>query len=174
MADDLIGEQANARHWVLSWRGQSLAAHIEGRHDDARTLAFAAESIAREAGDARGIGGALIQRTLVDATSGSVASAATCISEALGQLPDTARIDHALVLLGAIPVLVEAGEMDTARRVFSVIDTIYAECGWATVASVNPIAAHYRSRLGDFEPAEIADHVATREDAIAVLSVLAE
>jgi len=173
LADDLIGEHGTSRHWVLSWRGQSLAAHQEGRHDDARTLAFAAESIAREAGDARGIGGALIQRTLVDAAAGDVASAAACISEALGQLPDTARIDHALVLLGAIPVLVEAGELDAARRVFSVIDAVYAEYGWAPVASVNPIAADYRSRLGDFDPAEVADHVATRDDALSVLSVLA-
>jgi DNA-binding SARP family transcriptional activator/predicted ATPase len=173
MSDDLIGEDASSRHWVLSWRAQSLAAHLEGRHDDARTLAFAAESIAREAGDSRGIGSALIQRTLVEAAAGNVASAAACISEALGQLPDTARIDHALVLLGAIPVLVEAGELDAARRVFSVIDAVYAEYGWAPVASVNPIAADYRSRLGDFDPAEAADHVATRDDALAVLSVLA-
>jgi hypothetical protein len=109
----------------------------------------------------------------VEAAAGNVASAAACISEALGQLPDTARIDHALVLLGAIPVLVEARELDAARQVFSVIDAIYAEYGWTSVASVNPIAADYRSRLGEFDPTKAADHVATRDDALAVLSVLA-
>ncbi|MCB1247081.1 MAG: winged helix-turn-helix domain-containing protein [Acidimicrobiia bacterium] len=132
-------------------RFASLAAYFDDRKDASVRLAAEARAAAAEAVDSRVLGGALIQSALVETRWGDLATAATYAADALRPLPDAASIDIALVFIGCIPVLVEAGEAQLAADAFGHIDMIAASRNWQAIHDVNPSVAHFRARVPSIE-----------------------
>lgn len=142
---------------ALSLRYLSWCALQTGDRNESVALARDAERTARRVGNSRALGGALIQRALVEATWGDLRIAASSIVEALGPVPDHAEIDTALIAFGSVPALIEAGRTDVATDVFAYIDDVFERYGWMPITQRSPFAALQRSRVSGGAPSEAGD-----------------
>ncbi|HSJ36032.1 MAG TPA: BTAD domain-containing putative transcriptional regulator [Acidimicrobiia bacterium] len=185
------GDSDGARRWLpeaiadldsFGYRGLvsvghrylSLAAWHDAAEDEARTHLAAAEDHARATDDKRAIGGALIQRAMVEGRWGDPAVAAAALADAIEPLPAGADIDHCLILFGAFPMLLRFGRYAAAGRLLGHLDRVYEEYGWTQIDERIPYVVEIRSRLAaeDIEPR--APGVAPAELAQEILSVMQE
>lgn len=155
------GDGPTARHWLddavaelehLGHRGLvsvghrylSLAAWHEGHEERARRHLERAEAEARATDDRRAIGGALIQRGLVEGRWGDPAVAAVAIIEALQPIPAGNEIDYCLVLFGALPLLLRTGRHQTVVRLLAHLDRVYYDYGWLPLDERIPVVTEFR------------------------------
>lgn len=158
------GDSEEARQWLktaiteldqlgyrrlvsVGHRYLSLTAWYDDDEAGARSHLEEAEAQARAVDDMRAIGGAAIQRAMVEGRWGNPAAAAAALIQALDPLPPRADIDHCLVLFGAFPTLLRFSRLDTAGRLLGHLDRIYEEYGWTELEERIPWVANIRSRL---------------------------
>ena len=138
----------------------SLAAWYDGDEAAARQQADLAESVARAADDKRALGGALIQRGLVEGRWGDPGLAARAITEALAPIPDNNDIDYCLVAFGAFPALIRTGRWQTAARLLAHLDRTYDDYGWTPLEDRLPVTTEFRTAIAD----GLAEHGLTLND----------
>ncbi|MGH8911604.1 MAG: ATP-binding protein, partial [Acidimicrobiia bacterium] len=131
----------------VAHRYLSLAAWYAADESSARRHLELAESTARAAGDRRALGGALIQRGMVEGRWGDTDVAAAAITEALAPIPDNRDIDFCLIAFGAIPVLIKTRRWRVAGRLLAHLDRIYEEYGWTPLEERLPVTADFRSKV---------------------------
>lgn len=185
------GDSEEARQWLkaaiteldgLGYRGLisvghrylSLAAWHEGNESGARSHLADAERHARATDDKRAIGGAAIQRAMVEGRWGNPAEAAAAMLQALEPLPPRADIDHCLVMFGAFPALLRFDRLATAGRLLGHLDRIFAAYGWTTLEERIPWVTDIRSRLGAAGVDTSAPKTQSAEIAKEVVEVLLE
>jgi hypothetical protein len=153
----------------VAHRYLSLCDWYEGDAEAAAEHAYRAEVIARDADDDRRLSGALLQCALVAVGRDDLSAAAAAALEGFEPIPAYASIDLALVSFGAVPVLVEAGELSLAGEVFAMIDEVFDAHGWMPIDRRSPMAAGLRRST------VVADAVRSgRELRSAVTAVLAD
>ena len=148
-ARGIMEQCGSLRSLAIVHRYLSLAAWYADDADAARHHLELAERLARRSDDRPAIGGALIQRALVEARWGELADAARAMLEAISQLPPRNEIDHCLVFIGAFPVLIEAGHHEMAARLFRHVDRVYGEHGWVPADRRMPAIATFRAAVAD-------------------------
>ena len=167
-AHDVLEACGSLRSLAICRRYMSLCAWYADDRESAVHHVEAAERLARQADDRPAIGGALIQRALVETRWGDLGRAAAGLLEALEQLPSRHEIDHCLVFVGVLPVLVGCGEADLAGRVVDHMDRVFEEYGWAPIRVRMPGVERFRLPGGPWE------RVASAELAAVVRPVLQE
>jgi tetratricopeptide (TPR) repeat protein len=179
-AEALLGEGleimercGSLRSRAIGHRYLSMAAWHSEERDKAFEHADEAERLARLADDRPAIGGALIQRALVEARWGSTAVAAAAVIEALGQLPTRHEIDHCLVFFGALDVLFSTGHGELAARVLDHVDRVFSEHGWVSVDVRMPVVARWRAMAADTEVEDLPA-VSSADLAKVLRSILSE
>lgn len=125
----------------------SLAAWYDGDEAAARRQVDRAESVARAADDKRALGGALIQRGLVEGRWGDPAVAAHAIINALAPIPDNNDIDYCLISFGAFPALIRTARWQTAARLLAHLDRMYDDYGWTPLDDRLPMTAEFRTAI---------------------------
>jgi predicted ATPase/DNA-binding SARP family transcriptional activator len=150
-AHDVLEACGSVRSMAICRRYMSLCAWYADDREAAVRHVEAAERLARQADDRPAIGGALIQRALVEARWGDIGRAAEGMVEALEQLPPRHEIDHCLVFVGVLPVLVGSGHTDLAARVIDHMDRVFDEYGWVPIDVRFPAVARFRVAGGPWE-----------------------
>ena len=143
----IMEECGSLRSLSIVHRYLSLAAWYDDDADASRHHLELAERLARRSDDRPAIGGSLIQRALVEARWGEPARGAEAMLEAIGQLPPRNEIDHCLVFVGAFGVLIRAGHVEMAARLFEHVDRVYREHGWVPVDRRMPAIAKLRATV---------------------------
>lgn len=158
------GETSTARRWLekavenldrcgykmlvsVGHRYLSLAAWYADDEEDARRHLEIAERVARATDDQRAIGGALIQRGLVEGRWGDRGVAAAAIIGAIKPIPPNSDIDYCLVFFGAFPALIADRRWVMAARLFDHLDRIYDQYGWIPIDDRLPAAAEFRAAI---------------------------
>ena len=149
----------------VSHRYLSLCAWHSGDRRAAFEHIERAEILARQADDGPAMGGAHIQRALVEVKWGKLATAAQAVLAALERLPPRNEIDHCLVFAGVFGVLVEAGECNLAAALFSHVDRVFEDFGWLPLDVRMPALAALRvdvPPVSSIEPAPTSAEMAAR------------
>ena len=143
-AERIFDQVGSLRLRSVSHRYLSLSAWYSGERQRACHHIERAEELARAADDGPAIGGADIQRALVEVRWGNVPVAAGAVLAALDRIPARNEIDHCLVFAGVFGVLVETGYLELASVLFAHVDRIFAEFGWLPLDVRMPAVEEFR------------------------------